>query len=177
MKNLILIFFLIAITSVLNSQETTSRNGFTCSTEFRYLPGKVYHIYNDKSFNWNSSFYEKNIRLYAGYFFNPQVNVNMGIGADRHRSGLPLFLQAKYYLSENKNSFYFAGEVAYRIHEKTKHFKSYDFNVFIGKEFSLSKLFAINLHAGYDFNRADFGTNSPKDNYHAFLLGVAFMLK
>jgi len=181
MKSYILFFILFFVSvGIVRSQESDSRKGFTISAEYRYLTGKVYHCFSDKNFNWNSSTYEKNISIYAGYFFNPNLNINMGIGFDDNKYGLPLFLQSKYYFKEKKNSFYAAGEIAYRLIDKPWYYRGYDLSAFLGKELSISKRLAFNFHAGYNFHKAMFDIKSrdiKKHNYHNLLLGIAFSYK
>ncbi|MCL2073561.1 MAG: hypothetical protein FWH18_06560 [Marinilabiliaceae bacterium] len=175
-KATFLLFFTIVVTATVYPENAVSRNGFTVSAEYRYFTGKVYH---NKPYNWNSSTHDQTISLYAGWFFNPCININLGLGAG-NKVGLPLFLQSKYYFNEKKNSFYAAGEVSYRLSDKPSYYRGYDLSAFLGKELSVSKRFAFNFHLGYSYQKAMFEIKTPdkrKENYHTLMLGIAFSFK
>ena len=167
--------------SVINlySQEDASREGFTFSAEIRHMIGKGNHTYDEVTYKGDVR--ANSLRLYAGYFFTPQVNLNLGIGADRYNkylgeNTLPLFIQSKYYISPKRNSFYFAGEGGIQLTPADTFEKGYLLAAFAGKEFSFkNNRTALNLHLGYNYHKSKFAIVDA--NKHAIFLGVAFMIK
>jgi hypothetical protein len=193
MKNMIVtVFILLFAVSATYAQDSISRKGFTANVEYRYFAGKICHHFDDAKFDWNSNSYNKSLRIYAGYFFTPKINLNIGTRIDAETTAWHLILQPKYYLTEKKNSFFVAGEGSFlkkRNDYDGAPYNGFDLSLFIGKELSISKYFAFNFHAGYSYNRSiprgnamaygnDLISHNLRNNSeHALLLGVAFMLK
>lgn len=205
MNNMKVYLFLLVsflFNNVYAQDEDMQRRGFNLQIEYRYLNATQvkYNIYNPPSsyqlsykinsdeghyyVNNDRTTYGKGLRVYAGYFFSPKFNLNVGFGAERYEvisaNTFPLVLQAKYYFTKKKNSFYVFAEGGPQVSfGQAKSGDSGSVYAFaIGKELQLGKRTALNFNLGYNIQKSiDNDDSNEWIKRQSFLLGVAFLFR
>ncbi|MBI9065481.1 MAG: hypothetical protein JEZ14_26080 [Marinilabiliaceae bacterium] len=176
-KNIILCLLLLVLGYQAIAQDSTTREGFTFQADLRYLAATKASVSHPPGYTFDDGTYGKSFRLYAGYYFTPKINLNVGIGADRYEvasaNTFPLVIQARYYLSETKSSFYTFAEAGPQISFSDASDKGYVFALCAGRSFSLTTKMSLNAYLGYNYQKTtDTFVNLGKIDRQSLLIGV-----
>ena len=181
MKKIILLLAVICITNLKSYGQDSERNtGITFGLEYRYS------AFTNGTMEWDngyeSSLYSNangmSLRVYLGYFFTRNINLNVGFGLDRYNNPgsntAPLVFQGKYFFDNKLKDFYvFAeGGPLLDLSPAGSMDKGQTFGTGIGKTFKLSRLLKISTSIGYCLQNSSNEYFGEKFKRNSMILGV-----